>query len=648
MSRGTLRGNIALLAIAFVPLIAGVLLIVHFAVNSLLYWDATTTAESWAKHVADNVTDIEAIAAGEMPSEDSMRFFTRTQAIRYVFGFEIFDLQGRLQFASEGNRIMAVAGSSRSELAAATAAQKQTAVAIRQGRPPIRPLNYSEAFVPVIVDGEVRAVVAAYVDLTEKSAQFQRTFALAGAALLLITAAALAWPSVGWYRRTREIEFMAHHDALTALPNRASFLEKMERSLAEIGQGGGWFNVFMLDLDRFKDINDTLGHGAGDALLKEVAARLSASVRRTDLVARLGGDEFAIIQTDVRDGEPVAADLKDCRDNAVSLADRILAQFKQPFDLGGHHSLVDTSVGISLAPTDGSEPAELMKKADLALYEAKSLGRGGFCFFEPRLAAVANERHELETDMRIAFERNEFELRYQPIVDAQTRSIVAMEALPHWRHPERGMLPPDRFLEIAEDTGLINPLGAWMLRQSCRDAASWPGHVALAIKVSAVQLRRVKYVDLVRSALADAGVGAERLEIEVTETAVLANDANLIAVVGKLKAMGLSIALDGFGTGCSSLSLLKAFRFDKIKVDRLFTRDLGQRAECAAILALIGGFGRTLGLATVAAGIETEQQMTLVRTAGVSQAQGVLFGHAVAAASIDFTDGAVTATAAYA
>ncbi len=647
MSR-VLRGNILLLTIAFVTLIAGVLLVVHVAVNSLLYWDATTIAESWAQHVADNVTDIEGIAAGEMPSEDSMRFFTRTQAIRYVFGFEIFDLEGRLQFASEGNRIMAVGGSSISALAAATAAQKQTSVAIRQGQPPIRPLHYSEAFVPVIVDGEVRAVVAAYVDLTEKNAQFQRTFALAGAALLLITLAAFAWPSVGWFRRTREIEFMAHHDALTGLPNRASFLEKMEHSLGAIGEDGRWFNVFMLDLDRFKDINDTLGHGAGDALLKEVAARLTASVRRADMVARLGGDEFAIIQSDVRDGEKFAVELQDCRESAVSLADRILAQFKQPFDLGGRHSLVETSVGISLAPTDGSDPMDLLKKADLALYEAKSLGRGGFCFFESRMAAAANERHELETDMRIAFERGQFELRYEPIIDVQTRSIVAMEALPYWRHTLRGVLAPERFMEIVEDTGLINPLGAWMLRQSCRDAALWPPHIGLAIRVSAVQLRRIKYVDLVRSALTDSGLCAERLEVEVAETAVLANDANLLAAAGKLKNMGMSIALDGFGTGCSSLSLLKTFRFDKIKIDRSFTRDIGERPESAAALALIGGFGRALGLATLASGIETERQMTLIRSIGISQAQGDLLGRPKPAAAIDFTDAPVTAKAAYA
>jgi len=379
-----------------------------------------------------------------------------------------------------------------------------------------------------------------------------------------------------------------------------------------------------------------------------VAARLAASVRQTDLVARLGGDEFAIIQTDSRDGETFAADSKDCRDSAVALAERILVQFMQPFDLGGHHSLVDTSVGISLAPVDGREPADLMKRADLALYEAKSLGRGGFCFFEPRMAAAANERYELETDMRIAFERGEFELHYEPIVDAQTRSIVAAEALPHWRHPVRGMLAPDRFMEIAEDTGLINPLGAWMLRQACRDAALWPAHIRLAIKVSAVQLRRLKYVDLVRSALADSGLCPERLEIEVTETAVLASDANLIAVVGKLKNMGMCIALDGFGTGCSSLSLLKTFPFDKIKIDRSFTRDIGKRAECAAVLALIGGFGRALGLVTVAAGVETEQQMSLVRAVGVSQAQGDLFGRPKPAAAIDFNDMPVTATAAYA
>jgi diguanylate cyclase (GGDEF)-like protein len=630
MFHGAFRHNLVLFVLALVILITGVVGIMRVAVDYLLYWDATTMAESWAQHVADNVTDIEAIVAGEMPSEESMRFFTRAQAIRYVFGFEIFDLDGSLRFASEGNRVMTVDGSSHSAIARASAVEKRPAVAVKRGQPPIRPENYSEAFVPVIVDGETRAVVAAYIDLTEKNAQFQRTFALAAAALLLTTGIAFAAPCLGWYRRTEEIKFMARHDALTGLANRICFLERLEQSRARLNRDGTPFNVLMLDLDCFKEINDSLGHAAGDTLLKEVARRLLASTRRADMLARLGGDEFAIVQTESRSG--FTGDDNN-REAAASLARRLLMQFKQPFDLGGHKASVGASIGISLAPADGGELTDLLKKADLALYETKSSGRGAYSFFDPRMMAASDERHQLETDMRLALTRGEFELHYQPIVDAKTREIVAFEALVHWHHPIHGLIPPGRFIGIAEDTGLIGPLGAWEVRQACRDARSWPPHIAVAVNLSAIQFRESDLLDVVPRALADSGLAAERLELEVTEAALLTNEGNTIALLHQLRNVGVSLVLDDFGY--SSLQLLRMFAFDKIKIDRLLTQDIGGRDDCASIICAIVGLSRNLGLVAAAGGVETEQQLTLLRAAGVSQTQGDLFGQPTPLAGLE-------------
>jgi diguanylate cyclase (GGDEF)-like protein len=638
----SLRRNLAMFALALVILVAGVVAIVNVAVDQVLYWDATTMAESWARHVAENVADIEDIATGATPSEDSMRFFTRAQAIRYVFGFEIFDLDGRLQLTSEGNRVTIVGGTSRNAVAMSVAARRQPVVAVKRGEPPIRPENYSEAFVPVMVDGEIRAVVASYIDLTEKNEQFHRIFALAGAALLLITVIAFAAPSIAWYRRTKDkqraderIKFMAHHDSLTGLANRVHFLDSMERSRVRMKRDGTPFAIFMLDLDRFKRVNDSLGHAAGDLLLKEVARRLRTAIRETDLLTRLGGDEFAMIQTLPPDGDPRSDDPADGRQAPAALAGRVLAQFRQPFDLGGHNVVVGSSIGIALAPADGSASDELLKKADLALYETKMSGSNGYRFFEPRMTAAANERLQLEADLRGGLARGEFELHYQPVVDARTLDTVAMEALVRWRHPLHGLILPGRFIAVAEDSGLINPLGEWVVRQACLDAMSWPRHVAVAVNLSAVQFRQSTLIDVVLGALVDSGLPAERLEIEVTETVLIGADSECIAMLHQLRSAGVSVALDDFGTGYSSLSYLKMFRFDKIKIDRSFTQEIGERADCAAIVCSIAGLGRSLGLVTTAEGVETEQQLELVRAAGVSQAQGYLFGRPVPFALVE-------------
>jgi diguanylate cyclase (GGDEF)-like protein len=423
-----------------------------------------------------------------------------------------------------------------------------------------------------------------------------------------------------------EVAHMARHDSLTDLANRTLFMEKIDEALARLRRGGEPFSVFMIDIDRFKGVNDSLGHPVGDALLKAVGQRLRAATRQTDTVARFGGDEFAILQT-------LAADHKE---GAVALANRVLAAVNEPYDLDGHKLAIGTSIGIALAPEDGASADELLKKADLALYRVKSDGRNGFRFFEPKMESDARSRHALESDLRDALAREAFELHYQTIIGFSTRSVSGVEALVRWRHPELGIIPPDRFIPIAEETGLIVPLGDWIIRRACAEAADWPAHIRLAINLSPVQFGKSDLAATVAAALAGSGLAPERLELEITESVLLAQDDHNLETLHRLKRLGVSIVLDDFGTGYSSLTYLHMFPFDKIKIDKSFVHKLSSSAECAAIVCAVIGLGASLGIATVAEGVETGEQFALLRVAGCSQAQGYLFSRPVPAAELDF------------
>ncbi len=437
-------------------------------------------------------------------------------------------------------------------------------------------------------------------------------------------------------RAAEQIAQLARHDALTGLANRVLFLEKAKSAVAELERGAGFFSVLLLDLDRFKNINDSLGHAAGDALLKEVSERLRASIRASDVLARLGGDEFAIVQMGPRNGATPADGVDGQVEGSICLANRILDAFSTPFDLSGKRVFVGTSIGISLAPRDGRDPQELLKKADLALYETKSSGRNGYSFFDPQMTVVANERQQLEADMRAGLSRGEFELHYQPIFDAQTRKMAGAEALLRWRHPQHGLLSPSRFIEIAEDTELIIPLGEWVLHQACREAARWPQHVKLSVNLSAVQFRKGNLLDVILCALVDSGLPPNRLEVEITETVLLERESAHILLLRQLKNTGVSVALDDFGTGYSSLSYLKMFPFDKIKIDRSFTADIDRRSDCASIVCSVISLGRSLGVVTTAEGVETKAQLEMLRAAGVTFLQGYFLHQPCPADALEF------------
>ena len=429
-------------------------------------------------------------------------------------------------------------------------------------------------------------------------------------------------------RAEAQISYAATHDALTGLLNRAALREEMDRALARMRQQQqGTLTIHILDLDGFKHVNDTLGHAAGDHLLKELAGRLKSSLRETDIVARLGGDEFAIIQTDTR-GQ---------REEAIALAVKTLEIVAKPLFLNGQEVSVGTSIGIALAPANGTDAAELLKKADLALYRVKSEGRNSFSFFEEDLSEKATTRLQIINDMRAALSRNEFELHYQPLFDTRTSRLCGMEALVRWRHPVAGLLYPDQFIGIAEETGLMEPLGQWILQRACADAVSWPENIKVAVNLSAGQFRSGALFDLILCALVDSGLPPERLELEITESLLLQGKESNVLVIRQLKNIGITIALDDFGTGYASLSYLLLFPFDKIKIDKSFTQGLLTRSECVAVVASIFTLARGLGIAVTAEGVETDAQLELLQAQGVNYVQGYLFGRPRRLAELDFS-----------
>ena len=419
------------------------------------------------------------------------------------------------------------------------------------------------------------------------------------------------------------IAHLARHDALTDLPNRSEFDSRLRQLL---GSGGDSrrLAVLCLDLDRFKVVNDTLGHAAGDELLVRVAKRMLEKVpAERGLLARIGGDEFILCLADTGP------------DEAGMLAAALIESVSTAFEIEGQTVNIGLSVGIAMAPRDGPDPKALIRAADIALYRAKEEGRGGFRFFDAEMELRIQQRRKLEADIRHALAAGQFDLHFQPIVEVDSGRIVAAEALVRWRLADGRMIPPSDFIPLAEEVGLIIPLGQWILQQACQVAAGWPGHVRVAVNMSPVQFRHRGLVSVVASALANAGLDPARLELEITEGVLMQSDDRTINTLHRLKALGIRIALDDFGTGYSSLSHLRSFPFDKIKIDRSFVADVETGTDAAAIIRAVANLGASLGITTTAEGIETEAQFDRLRDEGCTQVQGYLLGHPVDARAID-------------
>jgi diguanylate cyclase (GGDEF)-like protein/PAS domain S-box-containing protein len=416
-----------------------------------------------------------------------------------------------------------------------------------------------------------------------------------------------------------QIRFMANHDALTRLPNRVLFRDRLEQALARARRDGDEVAVLCLDLDRFKEVNDMRGHAAGDALLKQVAARLTAVVRESDTLARLGGDEFAIVQTGLPQPQ-----------HAAGFAERLVRAVAEPFEYEGEAMVIGLSIGIALFPADGGDAEALLKNADTALYRAKTDGRGVYRMFEPEMDAKLQVRRMLEYDLRQALAQHQLEVHYQPQAELSARQITGFEALVRWRHPRRGMIAPEAFIPLAEETGLIVPLGEWVLHTACAAAARWPADLRVGVNLSPVQFTRCDLPKLIGEALRTHRLAPERLELEITEGVLIKDVEQALATLRQLKALGVRIAMDDFGTGYSSLSYLQRFPFDKIKIDRSFIEAMQDTTESVAIVRAVTGLGKGLKIPVIAEGVETVEQMDLLRREHCNEIQGYLIGEPIA------------------
>jgi diguanylate cyclase (GGDEF)-like protein len=482
--------------------------------------------------------------------------------------------------------------------------------------------DVSLAFVPVMEGDKLARVYAFTVDQTAAASLTNLALTVVTLTTSLLIVMGFSVPAAIASRRIRErwlaedkIHFLAMHDALTGLPNRVQFNQYLEHAVARAKRHGNLMAVFCLDLDRFKDVNDTLGHATGDALLEEVSARLKENTRDVDLVGRLGGDEFAIVAEEI-----------DTPEDAMRLARRICTALAAGYQVNGHEVTTSASVGIAMGPLEHEPNDVLLKNADLALYRAKEDGRNTFRFFEPAMDAALQKRRRLENDLRNALRKNQLYLDYQPQFGLENGKLTGYEALVRWWHPSEGEVPPTTFIPIAEETGLIIPLGEWILKTACSYATTWPLDTKLAVNLSPAQFKTQDVYALVRRVLAETGLEPNRLELEITEGIILQNTESVIETLTKLDQLGVSIAMDDFGTGYSSLSYLTRFPVKKIKIDRSFIDTLGSSPQTSAIVSSIVGLGQSLHVTITAEGVETEGQAAMLKKWGCDQVQGYYYG----------------------
>jgi diguanylate cyclase (GGDEF)-like protein len=630
-AKASVKSNVRSFAIVLAILVGGTWTTVRVTTDNLLYQNATSTARSWATFLAASVADLEQIAGGEQPSAASMAFFQSARKSGEVFRYEIFNRDGYSQLVSERDKIAFVDVSEYSAEAARSVTAKMPIVNVQESTSIDRPTSFARAYVPILVNGRPIAVVAAYVDLTTQQKNFYDTFLVSSASLCLLTSLAFVIPAIAWYRRTREkqqadrrIRFLAHHDALTGLANRAHLIEKLENALAVLRLRGGCLAVHFIDLDRFKEVNDTFGHDGGDFLLKTIAERLHEVIGVDDFAARLGGDEFIVIQAGVGD-----------KAQANVFARRLASALMRPITFGENEIVATVSVGISLAPSDGSDPERLLKSADLALYKSKADGRNCIRFFAPEMDEAMRARTELERTLRDAVLHGKFVLHYQPLFNMTNQSLIGFEALIRLPAGDGSLIPPVKFISVAEDLRLIEEIGTWVLQEACRTAATWPAPLTVAVNLSPLQFEGGNVGSIVAAALKDAGLAPSRLELEITESLLLGNTDFVLAELRALKEIGVAIVMDDFGTGYSSLSYLWRFPFDKIKIDRSFMQGLNASGKNAGtVVKTIIALGREMDMRITVEGVETAEQVAFLDGVNADQVQGYFFGRPMPASEI--------------
>ena len=622
---------LGLMVVVLGLLVAGTWFIVMVTTDHLLYRNATEASRNWAQFLAANVPDLEQIAAGETPSSTSMEFLNATRHSEEVFRYVIFNRYGYSILVADRGKIAPVDLSEYSATAARTIKENQPIVGAKEGHGPGQPAYYSEAYVPVIVSGRPIAVVAAYVDQTDEQNDFSRTFLLAAAALCGLTALSFGVPAIAWYRRTREkqqadrrITFLAHHDTLTGLANRARVIERLESALAVLPSTGGMIALHFIDIDHFKQVNDTLGHDGGDFLLETVGQRLSAMVRTEDMVARLGGDEFVVVQTGVAG-----------KRQAEEIAERIAEVLSAPSYYREQEVSASFTIGVALAPRDGVTAERLLKSADLALYDGKAAGRDCIRFFAPEMDEALQKRIKLEKMIRNAVAHDAFVVHYQPVFEMANKHLVGFEALVRLPAPDGTLIPPDSFIPLAEEMRLIDKIGAWVLREACRTATSWPENLTVAVNLSPAQFESGEIEDTVARALKTSGLKPHRLELEIVETLLLKNTESVIATLKRIKDMGVAVVMDDFGTGYSSLSYLWKFPFDKIKIDRSFMGSFEKSGrDVETVVKTIIALGREMNMRVTVEGVETSDQVDFLYDANADQVQGFYFGRPLPASML--------------
>jgi len=631
LSEISLRRGLVLLLIVLVVLVGGTEATINLAAERMLRRDAEETASTWANFLAANVGDLEQIAAGEQPSQQSLAFLQAARKAGYVFRYVIYNREGYSQLVSDASGISFVDISSLSHQAEEAIRMGVPLADVKQATSSEMPRYFSEAFVPVSVNGRPVAIVAAYVDETLRRENFYEGILLASVVLGGVIAVSFGAPAVAWYRRTKEkqgadrrIQFLAHHDALTGLANRERLKERLQAALAMLPFTASSLALHYVDIDYFKQVNDTLGHDGGDFLLSTIAERLRAITRIEDLVARLGGDEFVVVQTAVAG-----------KQQALDFAKRVVATLAEPMSYHEQGIRVGCTIGIALAPADGKTPERLIKSADLALYDGKTSGRNCIRFFAPEMDEAMQKRIRLERIIRDAVERQSFQVHYQPVFEIKNNQLVGFEALARLPAPDGSLIPPAVFIPLAEELRLIDQIGEWVLREACSTAQSWPEPLSVAVNLSPAQFETGSIEKVVSAALEESGLQPHRLELEITETLLLLDNHKTLNKLGNLKRLGVSIVMDDFGTGYSSLSYLWKFPFDKIKIDRSFMESFEKSEHhVETVVKTIIALGREMNMRVTVEGVETPAQADFVYGAEADQVQGFYFGRPVPAAEI--------------
>jgi diguanylate cyclase (GGDEF)-like protein len=608
--------------------------------RSELRADAEESALQWAAFARDSVPQLEAAFAGQGFTPEALQQLQRLRHANAVFRYALFDAQGRPLLGSDqldrpGSEPPRALGLDEGHDDAALRREVlagRAHVELHRERRADRPATYSEAYVPVLREGRVIGVVEVYVDQSERARRVEAAFrevALAVGTLLLLLAALGGWRWRQNAARERQaaqrLRFLAHHDQLTGSLNRASFRDAIERARWRAEDGGPGFALLAIDIHGFKDVNDSLGHQAADELLRAVALRLRESISEHDVVARLGGDEFAVLQSAVHGPEEVGR-----------LGQRIVAALAQPYPIGAQPLQAPASVGAAVYPSDARDRDELLHKAAQALARAKTLQRGSFSFYDAQLDQRLQSRRALVRDLRLALYAGELHLHFQPLYERDGRTLGGYEALVRWHHPQRGPVSPAEFIPLAEEAGLIEDLGLWVLARACDVAATWPASLALSVNLSPAQFRRSDdLVATVQASLDAAGLPAHRLELEITESLLMSNTEAVVQTLHRLTEMGVRIVMDDFGTGYSSLAYLWRFPFDKVKIDRAFTQHLGVDPKVDLIVRSIMSLAHALNIRVNAEGVETAGQMQWLQQQGCDELQGFLLGRPAPASQLD-------------